>query len=94
MGFDILTQVVGNVPPLSEYKARQLATGVSWLPDISISGRTVIVGVMEDNCQVHTRSGASGVGTVVFYFESRLTVDEVCAKAIEFTRATIDKMPP
>lgn len=90
-----MSQSVGNAKPIAEYKA-QLSTTMDWLPDITISNRVVAIGSLApDTCSTATRSGRANV--VTMYSVSPVDpppLPTLCAKALEFTRATIDKMPP
>lgn len=92
--FASVSQVVGNSPPLSEYKQARAGT-VQWMPDISFAGRPALVGTsLIGECEIHVRSGSAGVGTIVTFLVDPPPTSEICAKAIAFTRATIDQMPP
>ncbi len=67
-----------------------------WLPDILIDGRVVGVHRFTNgaNCDTYVQSGMAAVNTMVIHHGSpHPAPEEICAKAIEFTRATIGKMP-
>lgn len=86
-------QAVGNSASLLAFKRKNSAHS-KWFPDVLLSGR--VVGVEQDavgGCTTYVQSGRAGVTTGVTSTAS-ITIDEQCDKAIAFTRATIDKMPP
>ncbi|NDK89739.1 DUF3558 domain-containing protein [Gordonia desulfuricans] len=90
-----ISQSVGNAPPITEYKER-LATTFYWFPDQQFRGRTVAIGSLgPDVCTTFVRSGNANI-TSSYSDLNRPTppLPTLCAKALEFTRATIDKMPP
>ncbi|GAA3689784.1 hypothetical protein GCM10022238_03190 [Gordonia hankookensis] len=87
-------QIVGNSESLAWYKV-QNRVGSNWLPDITISGRTV--GIASDKsggCITYVQSGTAGVVTGAGYgLLPSLPQKEICGHAIDLTRATIDKIP-
>lgn len=88
-----LTQSVGNSPSLSSYKSKQHSN--TWRDDMIISGRTA--GVFEtsaNTCGTYIQVEHAGVVTVAQFTSAQSPpIDEICNRAIAFTRATIDKMP-
>lgn len=90
----VISQIVGNSPSLRAYKASQ--RNYRWRDDVSVAGRIVAISeIDETTCATHVQSGSAGVTTMVqFAFTNGPTIDEICNRAIEFTKATIDKMPP
>ncbi|MGW5522364.1 DUF3558 family protein [Gordonia sp. NPDC003950] len=89
-----LSQGVGNDLPLRRYKEKY-AVNINWLYDTTISGRTVTVGQQKGlhSCMTAVQSGSAIVTTIVIISVNPPPTPEICAKAIAFTRATIDKMP-
>ena len=89
-----LSQIVGNQPQLDIYKKQQNGI-VEWMPDISIRDRRAAVGSSPSatDCTTFVQSGAAIVATRASMNIYPLTIDEICDKAIAFTRATIDQMP-
>lgn len=90
-----VSQIVGDSEGLASYKRRYQAG--HWRDDLDLAGRTV--GVIEEpdfgNCGTYVQSGASGVHTIVFHRgRPHPATDEVCERALAFTRATIGQMPP
>lgn len=91
-----ISQFVGNSGGLQEYKRRYSSLRDIWAPDKSVAGRTIGVHRSEvpNSCDTYVQSGRAGVHTVVSHHGlNRPDPAEICAKAIEFTRATIAKMP-
>ncbi|MGW0037830.1 DUF3558 family protein [Gordonia sp. NPDC003376] len=90
-----ISQSVGNSSSISEHKA-ELARIVDWLPDELINNRSVAVGsIGEGECSTLVQSGRAHVVTSYSDLtEAPPPLPTLCAKALEFTRATIDKMPP
>lgn len=91
-----LSQFVGNSPSLESDKRRKSSAGDVWLPDLEIDNR--VVGVHRwsggDDCATYVQSGRAAVDTLVLYLGSAHPApEEICAKAIAFTRATIGKIP-
>lgn len=88
-----VTQIVGNVRSLDSYKAKQKE--FIWRADLIVDGRRVGVSEMSSSiCSTHVQSGRAAISTIAQY-DSLPTppIDEICSRAIAFTRATIDKMP-
>ncbi|MEP9390846.1 DUF3558 family protein [Gordonia sp. VNK1] len=92
-----LSQGVGNELPLPQYK-KKYAVNINWLYDTAINGRTVAVGepkgLQSHSCLTAVQSGSAIVTTSVIISVNPPPTPEICSKAIAFTRATIDKMPP
>ncbi|NDZ93275.1 DUF3558 domain-containing protein [Streptomyces sp. SID6673] len=88
-----VAQLVANSRSLQAYKEKYRTN--TWRPDVSMSGRNV--GIMldsGDSCWTYVQSGRAGVLTQASYFSlPRKPYSELCDVAIEFTRATIDKIP-
>ncbi|MET2979418.1 DUF3558 family protein [Gordonia polyisoprenivorans] len=92
--FSSITQSVGNAPSLTEYKARQ-SGHMKWLPDVELANRSVAVGIITSGeCTTYVASGTAVVATSATFHIDLPPEDQVCAKAIAFTAATINKMPP
>ncbi|WP_431817923.1 DUF3558 family protein [Gordonia jacobaea] len=89
-----LTQIVGNNGPLHEYKLKK-STSFVWRPDTSINMRLVAVGSVHElgECTAMVDSGRAIVFTRMSAYSDPPPIDEICDKAIAFTRATIDQMP-
>lgn len=88
-----LSQIVGNSPSLDAYRRFNHLFG--WLPDEVIAGRRVGVFTMgPGTCVARVQSGRAGVNTIVDYSRPNPPpISEICARAIDFTRATIARMP-
>nr|WP_246007667.1 DUF3558 family protein [Gordonia oryzae] len=91
----VVSQGVGNDLPLEDYK-KKYSTAIEWQYDTSMQGRPVAVGYprFQDACTTAVQSGSAIVTTTAILFINPPPRDQVCAKAIAFTKATIDKMPP
>ncbi|MFF0708261.1 DUF3558 domain-containing protein [Gordonia sputi] len=89
-----LSQTVGNSSDLATYKSKQ-STAVTWNDDIRINGRLVAVSTEPDGriCDTYVESGTAVVVTSTYFNHGRPPINEICDKAIAFTRATIDQMP-
>ncbi|OPX16611.1 DUF3558 family protein [Gordonia sp. i37] len=89
----IVGQNVSNGPDLFEFKKKNSSI-ISWMDDLTINGRTTAVGTRngQASCISSVQSGAAIVTTSVSMLGA--PPSETCAKAIAFTKATIDKMPP
>ncbi|MGV9827881.1 DUF3558 family protein [Gordonia sp. NPDC003429] len=89
-----LSQFVGNSHSLDVYKKRQSVI-TQWFPDQSIAGRRVAVGkfTSPDLCMAVVTSGRSSVITQVTIPLDTPPIADICAKAVDFTRATIDQIP-
>ncbi|WP_331436340.1 DUF3558 family protein [Gordonia sp. w5E2] len=89
-----LSQTVGNSSDLATYKSKQ-STAVTWNADIRVDGRLVAVSTEPDGriCDTYVESGTAIVVTSTYFNHDRPPIDEICDKAIAFTRATIDQMP-
>ncbi|MGV9827886.1 DUF3558 domain-containing protein [Gordonia sp. NPDC003429] len=89
-----LSQIVANSEPLDEYKERQSII-FRWFSDTSINGRRVAVGAFQEpnRCMAIVDTGRSHVSTMVSISIDPPPVADICAKAVDFTRATIDQIP-
>lgn len=89
-----LSQIVGNQPQLDTYKQRQDGI-VKWMPDIAIGDRRAALGSSPSatDCTTFVPSGEAIVATRASVNISPPPINEICDKAIAFTRATIDQMP-
>lgn len=88
-----LTQSVSNSPSPTAYKSKQRTN--TWRADMTIESRAISVFETSTNtCGTYVQVERAGVITVA-QFTSTLSppIDEICDRAIAFTRATIDKMP-
>ncbi|MFT4125406.1 MAG: DUF3558 family protein, partial [Gordonia sp. (in: high G+C Gram-positive bacteria)] len=90
-----VSQMVGNSPGLAHYK-RKYATTYDFQPDVTVGGRTAALGYgdFRDSCSTIVESGNAVVITTATIFTDPPPIAQLCEKAIEFTRATIDQMPP
>ncbi|WP_132994027.1 DUF3558 family protein [Gordonia zhaorongruii] len=91
-----LTQIVGNSRGLDSEKRLKSTSSDVWLPDREMDSR--LVGVHRTNgvwsCDTYVQSGRAAVSTIVNHFgTAKPDPDEICERALAFTRATIDKMP-
>lgn len=88
-----LMQHVGNFTgSLDDYKT--LHTETDWRQSLTVNGRTVEVSTDDSSqCTTYLASGTSLVFTTVAVTNPP-SLTEICQLAIDFTRATIDKMPP
>ncbi|WP_350339613.1 DUF3558 family protein [Gordonia sp. (in: high G+C Gram-positive bacteria)] len=86
-------QVVGDFESLESYKEDNKF--FDWHPDITLNNRKVGIAAMNDtSCFTYVQSNDSGVATGAAYHRVPApTLDEVCERAIELTKATIDKIP-
>lgn len=92
----MVSQIVGNSPSLAADKAAKGRSTDRWLPDRTVDGRQVGVHQFAGGgaCDTYVQSGRAAVNTIVMYNGLPLPpVEEICAKALEFTEATIGKMP-
>ena len=89
-----IDQYVGNQPRLEIYKVQHNATK-NWHPDISISGRTVAIASDPTSpaCDTFVESANALVFTSAAVYDVGVPINQICDKAIAFTRATIDQMP-
>ena len=88
-------QTLANSEGLESYKLKRARD--RWHNDMTISGRRVGVASVDElsECETYVQSGGAGVGTLVIHRGVvSVPIDEVCDRAIAFTKATIDKMPP
>lgn len=91
-----VAQIVGDSADLASDKARNSSSADIWMSDVVIAGRTIGVHRMsgDRDCDTYVQSGGAAVNTIVMaHGLPRPPVEEICAKALEFTRATIGKMP-
>ncbi|QKT06740.1 DUF3558 domain-containing protein [Gordonia sp. X0973] len=88
-----VSQIVGNSPSLDAYRTSH--PHFTWLPDVTINGRTIGVHLMgPSTCATSVQSQRAGVSTIVSY--NRVPApptSQICDRAIAFTRATISQMP-
>ncbi|WOC11148.1 DUF3558 family protein [Gordonia sp. MP11Mi] len=93
-----LSQFVGDSLGLgSAKKRRPNSPAVVWLPDAELNQRTVgrLAYRTVNRCETYVQSGQAGVHTAVSVISNpQPPISEVCDRALAFTRATIDKMPP
>ena len=89
-----LSQYVGNQPDLDVYKQMN-ARFMNWSDDISLINRRVAVATARSipECTTFVRSGEAIVVTNLSISINPPPIDEICDKAIAFTRATIDQIP-
>lgn len=98
----VLTQLVGDKPPFSELKALN-SKAFTFMPDADIDGRAALIySIGEFDCTstvvslestVSTRVNDLGT-TPIVRGDVNQPLPQICQLAIDFTRATIDKMPP
>ncbi|MFM9378526.1 DUF3558 family protein [Gordonia sp. VNK21] len=91
-----ISQFVGNSASLSAEKERASTAVDIWLPDVLIGERAVGVHHFSDgsSCDTYVQSGRAAVTTLVTHVSlPHPPSDEICARAIAFTRATIAEMP-
>lgn len=90
-----VAQIVGNAPGLAEEKRMTASDTSVWRDDVLVDGR--VVGVLTrpraGNCTTYVQSGRAAVNTIVFHHNRMADMDEMCNRALEFTRATIGQMP-
>lgn len=91
----VVIQIVGNSPGLAVEKRSVSSSADRWLPDIGIAGRVVGVHYREfgSMCETYVQSGSAAVSTIVTTHDELAESNEICDRAIAFTRATIDKIP-
>lgn len=88
-----ITQHVGNGPPLPEYRSENSEI-FNFLPDITIKGRPVLRFQLDDEtCLASVQSGRAIVHSTASTFNNSPPPDQVCDIAVNFLRATIDKIP-
>ncbi|MGV9860461.1 DUF3558 domain-containing protein [Gordonia sp. NPDC003425] len=89
-----VSQIVANAENLDAYKQRQ-SDVLRWFPDQSINGRRVAVGAFHapGMCIAIVASGKSHVASTVSLPTDTPPIADICAKAVDFTRATIDQIP-
>ncbi|MCR5976575.1 DUF3558 domain-containing protein [Gordonia jinghuaiqii] len=93
-----LSQSVGNMLSpdggLSAHK-EEYSPGVTWLPDIEIVGRHVLLGSMAaSDCGAYVTSGTAVVVTSIVRIESNPPrTEDICATAADFLRATMKEIP-
>ncbi|MGV9827883.1 DUF3558 family protein [Gordonia sp. NPDC003429] len=89
-----LSQIVANAEHLDAYKQRQSII-IRWFPDQYVDGRRVAVGAFsgQDICVAVVDTGRSHVTTMVSLTVDPPPIADICAKAVDFTRATIDQIP-
>ena len=89
-----LSQVVGNGPPLAEYRAMN-KNDFDFLPDTVVQGRPVLrfVIIGPNECTAAVQSGTAQVITTVYIYNETPPIDQLCKIPVDFLRATIDKIP-
>ncbi|MCK0439856.1 DUF3558 domain-containing protein [Gordonia alkaliphila] len=90
-----VSQTVANSSGLAAYKEKYSMD--HWMEDLTVYGRVVGVTDSPDlgECMTYVQSGQAGITTLVIHHRPpHPPVSEVCDRAIAFTKATIDKMPP
>lgn len=89
-----VSQFVGNSPSLAADKISKAGASNIWLADRRFDGRTVGVRSASDgySCATYVQSGRAAVDTIVSVV-GKVPPSEICDRALEFTRATISKMP-
>lgn len=89
-----VSQIVGNSPSLAHDKTMKSAPTDVWLPDEHVRGREVGVHYTTSGryCATYVQSGRAAVDTIVSVV-GKVPPSEICDRALEFTRATISKMP-
>ncbi|WP_419717497.1 DUF3558 family protein [Gordonia malaquae] len=91
-----ISQTVGNGKGLDAAKARRSGPQDSWLDDILIASRRVGIHVysFEGYCATYVESGtATVISTASHSGTHPLNREQLCERAIAFTKATIDRMP-
>ncbi len=93
-GYATLSQTVGNADGLDAYK-EQYSVSVRWQGETSLGGRRVAIGGPPGGkaCETFVASGSAIVITSAYFPASAPPINEICDRAIAFTRATIDQMP-
>ncbi|WP_414975314.1 DUF3558 family protein [Gordonia sp. (in: high G+C Gram-positive bacteria)] len=89
-----VSQIVINSSGLADYKRKY--RGDRWSSDEELDGRPVGLtsNAEMEECTTYVQSSNAGVVTVSSaQGRSHPPVDEICQRAIEFTRATIGRMP-
>ncbi|WP_440713580.1 DUF3558 family protein [Gordonia sp. FQ] len=91
-----VVQAVGNSPSLAADKRKRHIETDLWLPDLVIDGRVVGLhqSALGGTCDTYVQSGKAAVSTLVSVSDPEATLDEICERALAFTRATIGQMPP
>ncbi len=86
-------QIVADFQSLESYKRNN--PNFTWRENIVVNDRIVgIASLNQTSCFTYVQSNDSGVSTGAAYHTLPApTLDEVCERAIELTRATIDKIP-
>jgi len=93
-----LSQSVGNLSDsekdVLDYKVKNLRT-MDWYPNLTIDGRTVIVGSLNDlECTASVQSGNAVVGTTVVRLGGENEpMDTMCQSAVDFLRSTLPQIP-
>ncbi|WP_366929058.1 DUF3558 family protein [Gordonia sp. (in: high G+C Gram-positive bacteria)] len=89
-----VSQIVGNSPSLAADKALNSGPSDIWLADRAIEDRVVGLVRASDgySCATYVQSGRAAVDTIVSVV-GKVSPSEICDRALEFTRATISKMP-
>lgn len=79
---------------ISGYKAKN-ARVMRWYPDEEIEGRRVVVGSLTPmGCAASVQSGDALVGTTIVRIGAhKPPIEQICERAIEFLKATINRIP-
>ncbi|WP_187584852.1 DUF3558 domain-containing protein [Gordonia sp. OPL2] len=89
-----LSQFVGNFNgSLNQYKQRYAATGDQFLADTYEAGRAVAISPGNSECTTIVRSGTAMVFTSMSFVIEKPTREQMCEKALDYTRATINQIP-
>ena len=91
-----VSQIVANAEGIEAVKRIRSSESEIWRDDVVVGGRTI--GVLTrptvGNCGTYVQSGRAVVNTIVFnHGDPPVSMDALCERALEFTRATLDQMP-
>ncbi len=88
-----VSQAVADSDSLADFVANQ--STFRWRPQLAIGDRKLGVFEMSaSDCGTYVQVERAGVTTLVQFTSTPAPpIDEICSRAIAFTRATIDKMP-
>ena len=90
-----IRQFVGNSRSLNDFRVRSQSTSDRWLPSEFVAGREVGMHTFTHGrqCDTYVQSSEAGVVTMVHASPPIPKPSEICSRTLEFTRATIGKMP-
>ncbi|MFT3663300.1 MAG: DUF3558 family protein [Gordonia sp. (in: high G+C Gram-positive bacteria)] len=91
-----VSQIVGNSRGLDFDKRLKSVSADIWMPDIVIEGRIVGMHRLQGgfDCDSYVHSGRAAVNTIVMKSSSSsANPGEICARVLDFTRATIRRIP-